>query len=113
MIGVCFYNEEPEELRRTLVSISDQVKCLDGLVDVQVIVVSDGHRQMDVRTKKYLRRLFAQTANENEQLKALFRSMDVHAKEKADAEEDERNGVAVEQRKKAPPHLTYIVSSYV
>lgn len=113
IIGVCFYNEEPEELRRTLVSIADQVFPYyeNESVDVKVIVCSDGHTQMHSKTRKYLRRLFANSKQENMNLKSLFNSMDVYAREKAAADEDERNGVAIDQRRKAPPHVTYIIRS--
>lgn len=59
VIGMAFYNEEPEELRRTLVSLSDQVEELKHIVDCRIVIVSDGHFQMHGRTKAYLRALFS------------------------------------------------------
>jgi cellulose synthase/poly-beta-1,6-N-acetylglucosamine synthase-like glycosyltransferase len=109
VVGLAFYNEEPEELRRTLVSLADQVAVMNDIVDVRVVMVSDGHTQMDSRTRKYLRRLFSNDEQENENLKKLFKSMTTHAKERALADEDERNQVAVDQRRKYPPHVTYVV----
>lgn len=109
IIGLAFYNEEPEELRRTLVSLSDQVSAISDKVDVRVVMVSDGHTQMDTRTRKYLRRLFSNDNDDNERMKRLFKSMSSHAKERADADEDERNQVAMDLRRKHPPHVTYIV----
>ena len=58
IVGIAFYNENAIELRRTLVSLSEQVEELQGHAIVQVVLVSDGHRQMHSTTKEYFRHIF-------------------------------------------------------
>lgn len=108
-IGMAFYNEDPLELRRTLVSLSDQVKEMQAICDTRVVIVSDGHAQMHKETKKYLRSLFCNKKTEEDQFDELFASLDRYVKDKADADEDERIGTPIQQRKLPPPPLTYVI----
>ena len=65
LIAVAFYNEEPEELRRILVSLADSVKEMEKIVNCTVLLTSDGHTPMNPRTRIYLKALFC---NNNEDL---------------------------------------------
>ncbi len=109
LIGMAFYNEEPIELRRTLASLVEQVADMESMVETQVVVVSDGHAQMHPDTKKYLRALFSKTKTDEEQFDELYASLDRYVQDKVAADEDERIGTPVQERKKAPPPLTYVV----
>lgn len=109
VIGIALYNEEPEELRRVLVSLADQVEEMKELVSCHVVLVSDGHKQMNPRTKTYLKALFCNTEYEESLFGALMVSLDEYCKEKELADEDERIGTAVETRKQPPPPLSYVI----
>jgi len=108
-IGIAMYNESPEELRRVLVSLADQIEEMKDIVSCNVILVSDGHMQMDPRTRIYLKALFCNNKTEECFFGGLIESLDVYCKEKALADEDERIGTPVETRKEQPPPLTYVV----
>lgn len=112
IIGMAFYNEEPTELRRTLVSLADQVKELEetGLIKCKVVIVSDGHAQMHGDTKKYLKALFAGANGDDKQkINELYTNMDEYIETKKAADEDERNGVAMDQRKPQPEPLMFVI----
>jgi len=109
IIGVSLYNEEPEELRRVLVSLADQVDEMREIVSCNVVIVSDGYSQMNPRTRMYLSALFCNNKTEECIFGALMSSLNEYCKEKALADEDERIGTPVETRKKQPPPLTYVV----
>lgn len=79
-IGMAFYNEEPHELRRTLVSLVDQTRELEDLAQSRVLIVSDGHKQMHHDTKIYLRTLFCNTLEEEKTFDELFASLDRYVK---------------------------------
>lgn len=73
-IGMSFYNEDPQEIRRTLVSLSDQVKEIDPTAICHVVMVSDGHAQMHPETKKLVifKSLYPIKCFSNRYLRALF-----------------------------------------
>ena len=108
-IGVALYNEPPEELRRVLVSLADQVKEMKDTCHCQVILVSDGHAQMHKKTQIYLKTLFCSNLTEEKNFDILIESLDNYCIEKALADEDERIETALENRKVAPPPLTYVL----
>ena len=60
-VGVTFYNEEPEELHRTLVSLGKNRELLqnDG-VAMQILCVGDGFKEMSPAMFLYLKALFCQ-----------------------------------------------------
>ena len=109
IIGVAFYNETAVELRRTLVSLADQVQELEGKAICQVVFVSDGHRQMADTTKEYFKHIFCTTPEHVGFWNKLMEAMDKHCDDVDAADKDERNGVAVDQAKAKPQHLTYVV----
>lgn len=109
IIGISLYNEEPEELRRVLVSIADQVAEMRELVTCNVVIVSDGYTQMNPRTRIYLSTLFCNNRADESVFGALCCSLDKYCKEKALADEDERINTPIESRKAQPQPLTYIV----
>ncbi len=109
IIGVCFYNENAIELRRTLVSLADQVAELQGHAICQVVFVSDGHRQMASDTKEFFKHIFCTTRDHVNHWDNLMKAMDTYCDEVDAANEDERRGTPIESAKKKPPHLTYVV----
>jgi hypothetical protein len=70
-----FYNEEPYEIRRTLVSLADQVKEIDPIAICHVVMVSDGHSQMHPDTKKYLKALFCNKSSEEDEFDQIYGSL--------------------------------------
>jgi cellulose synthase/poly-beta-1,6-N-acetylglucosamine synthase-like glycosyltransferase len=109
IIGVAFYNENAIELRRTLVSLADQVSELKDIAICQVLFVSDGHRQMRHDTKEFFRHIFCRTVEESENWTKLMNKLDEYCIEVDQANNDEANGVATEHAKKKPDHLTFVV----
>lgn len=63
-VGIAFYNEGPEELRRTLACLANQNQEVKDLVDMHVVLVGDGVAPMSVDTEVYLRYLFCGCAVE-------------------------------------------------
>jgi cellulose synthase/poly-beta-1,6-N-acetylglucosamine synthase-like glycosyltransferase len=57
-VGIAFYNEGPEELRRTLACLANQNREIKDLVDMHVVLVGDGVLPMNQDTEIYLRYLF-------------------------------------------------------
>jgi cellulose synthase/poly-beta-1,6-N-acetylglucosamine synthase-like glycosyltransferase len=109
IIGICFYNESAVELRRTLVSLADQVTELKDHAICQVLFVSDGHRQMSNDTKELFKHIFCTTTDHVKYWDNLMKSLDEYCKEVDEANEDERRGTPIENAKKKPPHLTYVI----
>ncbi|ARF09660.1 glycosyltransferase [Indivirus ILV1] len=109
IIGVCFYNETAVELRRTLVSLADQVAELQNFAICQVVFVSDGHRQMAKDTKEFFKHIFCSTSEHVTYWDNLMKALDDYCEEVDAANEDERRGTPIENAKKKPPHLTYVI----
>ncbi len=109
IIGICFYNESAVELRRTLVSLADQVTELQDHAICQVVFVSDGHRQMSNDTKELFKHIFCTTTDHVRYWDNLMKALDDYCNEVDEANEDERRGTPVENAKKKPPHLTYVI----
>jgi hypothetical protein len=63
-IGVAFYNEEPEEIRRILTSLAEQASQMPDNIDTHVVLVGDGYQSMNSATELYLRYLFCGAAME-------------------------------------------------
>ena len=63
IIGVAFYNETAVELRRTLVSLADQVQELQNHAICQVVFVSDGHGKWLIIQKNFSNIFFVQLRN--------------------------------------------------
>ena len=57
-IGIAIYNEDPFELRRTLVSIADEAARLAAIAETNVVLVTDGNEPMNKETRLYLKRIF-------------------------------------------------------
>ncbi|AYV77169.1 MAG: glycosyltransferase [Barrevirus sp.] len=111
IIGVCFYNENMFELRRTLVSLSQQIEELEGVANCQVLFVSDGHKQMSSDTKEYFKHIFCTTEEHVKIWDNLMISLDEHCCQVDEAWEDERREVAINLAKKKPPPLTYVIQN--
>ncbi len=82
---------------------------LDKIANVHVVIISDGHAQMNIDCKKYLRSLFCKTRYDEEAFDELYASLDRYVKEKAEADEDERINTPIQERKKMPTPLTYVI----
>ncbi len=109
IIGICFYNENAVELRRTLVSLADQVTELQDHAICQAVFVSDGHRQMSNDTKELFKHIFCTTTDHVRYWDNLMKALDDYCNEVDEANEDERRGTPIENAKKKPPHLTYVI----
>ena len=108
VIGICFYNENAMELRRTLVSLADQVKSLENKAICQVVFVSDGHQQMSNDAKEYFRHIFCKTSDESENWDQLMGSMEEYCNELNEFRQIEKQQISDTQNK-PPDHLTYII----
>lgn len=109
IIGVAFYNENAIELRRTLVSLADQVEELKDVAICQVLFVSDGHRQMTNDSKEFFRHIFCTNKEESDNWTTLMSNLDEYCNEVDQANKDDANGVASKIAKKKPDHLTFVV----
>lgn len=83
-IGIAFYNEEPEELRRILTSLADEVALTQDLLSAHVLLVGDGFRVMHPGTELYLRYLFCGAAVKFDGTKGVLSAAQIAANTKLD-----------------------------